>query len=115
MKHVTTRKNIVAQYGINNILCIPYADLQTLLKFENATAYTSGTYGWNADIYEIDGVAICTGYRPFGRNVNHDTVRKYERLARDTVARFEFPFNWEDLRDELHALTLQFIDEVTGD
>lgn len=115
MKHVSTRKAIVAQYGTQNILSVSYADLQTLLKFENATAYTSGVYGWNADIYDIGGVAICTGYRPFGRNVNRDTIRKYERLARDTVARFEFPFNREDLRDELHTLALSFIAEATGE
>lgn len=38
MKHVSTRKAIVAQYGTQNILSVSYADLQTLLKFENATA-----------------------------------------------------------------------------
>ena len=113
MKYITTRKAVVNHYG-NNILCVPYADLQTLLKFENAAAYTSGTYGWNADIYDVDGVAICTGYRPFGRSVPREIVSKYERIARDTVSRFKFPFNWEDLRDELHTLVLEFIREATA-
>ena len=52
---------------------------------DGPAAYTAGVYGWNADIYPItSGVAICTGYRPFG-NVKPDreTVSRYEKRARE--------------------------------
>lgn len=113
MKYITTRKAVVNQYG-NNILCVPYADLQTLLRCENATAYTSGTYGWNADIYDVDGVAICTGYRPFGRDVDRDIIRKYENLAREEVS-VPYPRSWKITQGYLRSLLREFVREATAE
>lgn len=47
--------------------------------------YTAGVYGWNADIYCIEGggkfFAICTGYRPFGiyNEKIQELAEKYEK------------------------------------
>lgn len=84
MKFKTTTKKIKENYTNNYIISVSYCDLQTLLKYESPRAYTSGVYGWNYDLYEIEGIAICTGYRgmPSGKNFNYDLVRKYENKAR---------------------------------
>ena len=84
MKFKTTSKTIKQNYAQNYILSIGYCDLQFLLKYESPCAYTSGIYGWNYDLYEIDGIAICTGYRgqPKGKNFDYSLVRKYDDKAR---------------------------------
>ena len=64
MKVKVTKKQIMSNYS--NVLELSYCALQTLLNRFAPSYYTAGIYGWNADIYEIDGLCICTGYRPFG-------------------------------------------------
>lgn len=87
MKFKTTSKRIKENYGQNYILSIGYCDLQFLLKYEYPKAYTSGVYGWNYDLYDIDGIAICTGYRgqPKGKDFNYSLVRKYDDKARKII------------------------------
>lgn len=89
MKFKTTTKKIKENYSQNYILNIGYCDLQTLLKYESPSAYTSGVYGWNYDLYEIDGLAICTGYRgmPSGKNFDYSLVKKYETKAQKIADR----------------------------
>lgn len=109
MKYATTKKNVLARYGADNIICVGYADLQNLLRFESAEAYTSGTYGWNADIYGFDGVAICTGYRPFGNiRPSRDLVERFERLAREELEA-PYPRSWKITESNLHKLAQQFV------
>ena len=79
MKYKTTRKAIVN--GSTNIVCAGYCDLSALLRNHSPIAYTCGIYGWNFDVYEIDGLTICTGYRGMpGRRANN--IREYEDRAR---------------------------------
>jgi hypothetical protein len=109
MKHFDTKKNIVAHYGANNIVCVPYGYLQDLLRCDDAEAYTSGTYGWNADIYGINGTAICTGYRPFGNiRPSRELIERYERLARAELESRNSR-GWEELKSALHALACEFV------
>jgi hypothetical protein len=67
----------------DKIICVGYCDLQSLLSVYDPMAYTSGVYGWNSDIYHIDGIYIVTGYRPFG-NIRPDykTVDRFNLAAR---------------------------------
>lgn len=63
-------RDIKSQYP--TIIQVSYCDAQNMLCMDDPAAYTAGVYGWNADIYPIaSGVAICTGYRPFG-NIKPD-------------------------------------------
>lgn len=89
MNFKTTTQRIKENYGQNYILSIGYCDLQMLLKYESPKAFTSGIYGWNYDLYDIEGVAICTGYRgmPSGKSFDYDLVRKYETKAQKIANR----------------------------
>ena len=89
MKFKTTTKKIKENYTNNYIISVSYCDLQTLLKYESPRAYTSGIYGWNYDLYDIEGVAICTGYRgmPIGKDFDYSIVRKYETKAQKIADR----------------------------
>lgn len=71
-----------------NIICIGYCDAWYLLQGKDANYFTSGVYGWNSDIYEIDyKTCIVTGYRPFGNIAgNKNDIRKFNEKAREIYA-----------------------------
>lgn len=77
-----TKKSIINEYGLNRIVCVPYADLQRTLRDISPVYYTAGVYGWNADIYILDRYAICTGYRPFGHiELSREEMKRLEEIA----------------------------------
>jgi hypothetical protein len=84
MKYKTTVKDLKA--GYYHIISVGYCELQWLLNYKTPVAYSCGTYGWNFDVYDINGVAIVTGYRsmPSKNSIknNYALVREYEQKAR---------------------------------
>lgn len=60
MKFKVTSKAVKNNY--NNILKLGQASY--LLRYQRPVAYNAGVYGWNYDLYIVDGIAIVTGYRP---------------------------------------------------
>lgn len=81
MKFKTTKKEITSTFA--TVICVPYCGLQNLLNYESPIAYTSRREGWAADIYNMGGgVAIVTGYAPFG-NVRpaYELRERYETQA----------------------------------
>lgn len=104
MKFKTTRKAIVE--GSVKLVYAGYCDLQTLLRNHSPIAYTSGVYGWNFDVYEVNGLTICTGYRGMpGRRANN--VGEYERKARAIMD--EYTRNYEERCAEVETLLNEFI------
>lgn len=85
MKLKATQKRVKEVY--RHVICIGYCNLQYLLYYRKAFAYTSGVYGWNADIYDMGrGVAICTGYRPFGNiRADYNLQKEYNDKAERIV------------------------------
>ena len=108
MKYRTTRADVMNGYGY--VFSTGYCNLQNLFTYENPVAYTCGVYGWNADIYQFQGFAIVTGYRPFGRSIPHDKVREVERKAQSIKNRKRW--GWEAKRDALHRLAFEFCREL---
>ena len=111
MKFKTTQKAIRANY--NKIICVPYCALQNLLNYESPVAYTVRREGWAADIYDIGGgVAIVTGYAPFGNiRPSYELRERYETDAEKI--RYNYSLAWEEQRKQLEQLTRAFIEEVT--
>jgi hypothetical protein len=82
MKYKTTAKAL--KDGYYKIIRVDYCEFQTLLSDRSPIAYSSGIFGWNFDVYDIDGVAIVTGYRGLpSKNSKEDylLIRKYEAKA----------------------------------
>lgn len=78
MRIKVAKKEIMKNY---KCFSVGYCDLQTLLNVVNPQFYTAGVYGWNADIYIFENIAIVTGYRPFGKQIDFDIIRKFEDAA----------------------------------
>lgn len=109
LKIETTKKAILQNY--EKVIAIPYCNAQHLLKYCEPRYFTSSkVYGWRADIYIINNVAVVTGYAPFG-NVRpcYDIVKSYERRA-EMVA--QTVSEYDKRRDQVNALLNEFITEV---
>ena len=59
-----------------NIVVLGYCQAQTVLTrfaYNNKIGYNSGVYGWNYDLYRVNGVDIITGYRcPYENKTNKE-------------------------------------------
>lgn len=103
------KRNVMESYFT---IPIGYCDLQYLLRYENKIGYTCGVYGWNADIYVLDNVAIVTGYRPFGEwERPKGIVAKYEEKAKK-IHNDNRIKSWEKKKEKLHKLLEDFVKEV---
>ena len=87
MKYKTTAKAVRNGYG--RVISVGYCDLQSLLNYKSPIAYSSGIYGWNFDVYDIDGVAIATGYRGMpskNSKADYSLIREYEDRSQGKTA-----------------------------
>ena len=109
MKCKTTKKEVTRNYS--TILKVGYCDLQNLLNYENAFAYSAGASGWACDYYDVNGACISTGYAPIGVSVDYEIRKKYDTLSEKI--RYDYSKTWEQQRDEIKELLKQFIKEAT--
>ena len=111
MKYRTTQKEI--RDGFNAVIAVPYCALQSLLTFESPIAYTVRREGWGADIYDVgNGVAIVTGYAPFGNyKPSHDLFQRYDIRARVVL---NTTHAYDETKAELRHLIDEFVETVTG-
>jgi biotin carboxylase len=112
MKFKTTKKEI--KKGYYYVFQCGYCDLQNLFHGKSAEAYTCGVYGWNFDLYDIDGVAITTGYRSMmGKQISRDLIEKYENKAKKAIERGNF--NYKKTQTALEKLRIAFVNELLED
>lgn len=109
MKLRTTKKEILANY--DKIVCVPYCELQNLLNYETPVAYTVRREGWAADIYDMGGgVAIVTGFAPFGNiHPSYELRKRYETQAKKIRWDYRLP---RKQQERLKRLMQEFIGEV---
>ena len=95
---------------------IAYADLQNVLTFHNAIAYTSGVYGWNSDIYLLRGnTYISTGYRPCGYSLkDYWIVIALDRKASE-LRSYTSGLKYDEMKDEIEKLFKLFCKIVSLD
>ena len=112
MKFKTTQKAIRENY--NTIICVPYCGLQNLWNHESAVAYTVRREGWAADIYDMGGgVAIVTGYAPFGKiRPSYELRERYETQAEKIC--YNRSIAWAEQKEQLQGLARAFIDEAVN-
>ena len=82
MERKLTKQWVVKHYPIR--ICVPYCAIQSLLAREDRIGYTTRREGWGANIYNINGIAIVTGYAPFGNvKPSYELCQKYNSLAHE--------------------------------
>lgn len=105
----TTQKAIKAVYK-GDIISVGYCKLQQMLSCMEPGYYNAGVTGWNWDCYDVCGVAIVTGYRPFGSHkADAGICKRYEQKA-DYVLRQNL--SYQEVKNVLYSLAMEFIDEV---
>lgn len=110
MKFKTTKNEIYKNY--KNVISVEYCKMDYLLTNQQPIAYNAGVDGWKCDIYDVNGVAIVTGYQPFGNiRPDYETIKKYEDEARKICC--NSCINYQKILDQLDMLLDQFIEEVT--
>lgn len=109
MKFKTTAKEIRNSYGKK--IAVSYCGMQHLLYNHAPVAYTCGVYGWNFDVYSVDGVTICTGYRGMvGKSVDYELLQEYETEAERIVYNYKIPY--EERKDRIEALLIEFLQKA---
>lgn len=108
MKYRTTKNAVKNNFG--KVWAVGYCGFSSLLQFESPRAYTCGVYGWNADIYEFGGVAIVTGYRPFGKDIPQDLRKRYEEEAQK-VAR-NYGISYEERKRRVSEMLRDMLGEL---
>lgn len=86
VKLKTTKKIMKENYY--RIISIGYCEADYLLNYNAPFAYSSGSYGWACDYYDINGTLISTGYAPIGSkniNLSYDTISEYNKKAMKIV------------------------------
>lgn len=108
MKFKTTRKQISNYYG--RVYQAGYCELYPLYRGSDATGYTFGVYGWNYDVYEIDGnTCITSGYRAmFGRELPQEARRVLE-LAKKYCS-IKAGHSWQEQERYLKRARKKFAD-----
>lgn len=108
MKRRVYKKEIRADY--KKIICVGYCNLQNLLRVVAPFGYTARAEGWGADIYDVDGVAIVTGYDPFG-NVKpaYDRQRFFDDAARAVWSDYSLDYDTQTKR--VYNMLLDFVGE----
>ena len=108
MKVKVTEKQIKNNY--KNIIELGYCEANSLLMSIEPTFYTSGVYGWNADIYQINyNTVIVTGYRPFG-NIESGNVREYDEKAFGISRNYKL--TWDEVKEQINEVLEKYISEV---
>lgn len=83
----TTQKEIKRNYS--KVYKFSYCEIQALLNNLSPTFYTTRAAGWGCNIYIIDGVALTTGYAPFGTDTPYKLVQKYDCKAQKINSNYE--------------------------
>ncbi len=108
-RYKTTQKAIKSQF--NTIIVVGYCEMQDLLRYHHSPCYTTRPEGWSCDIYDMGhGVAITTGYGPFGTvRFDYKVLVKAEKKARKIWSN-NWPFNRQ--KAQVEKLINQLIDSV---
>ena len=92
-----------------NTVKIAEGELHNLLYEEKPAAQIVDGIGWVADVYEIDGCAIVTGYKPFGDQPSKELVEKHEATAKE-IRNLWLPH--VETKELLHTLAVEFVHEA---
>ena len=91
-----------------NVIKVGYCRMKDALKWREPNFYTTGVYGWNADVYVIDyDTVIVTGYRPFGNvELPREVIDTLNKCARSITHYFDYDMAKIYLSNNLDELVI---------
>lgn len=78
MRYIVTNKVLKQNFG-SRLYAIT-GELKFLKECKESMAYTQGSFGWNADFYELGDVGILMGNRPTGTLIPSCIIDRYNEL-----------------------------------
>ena len=107
MKAKVTRKWVAGYY---TCIGVGYCGMQYLLRFQNASFYTAGLYGWNFDVFTFGDYAITTGYRNMIHHVDTLPYEEYDEKARKIVC--DNTLSYEEQKEKVNALLAEYLENT---
>lgn len=105
MTRKMTKKDVLATNM--TVIQLLNGECANLLSYVPPYAHTEGIYGINAYVYDIWGVAVVAGNRPFGRRPDVAILKEFDARARVLI---EDRKSFES--DEVQSLLSDFADEM---
>ena len=93
------------------ILGAGYCKMQYLLQYHTPTAYSSGTYGWACDYYDINNIVISTGYdyvKSKNMTYDYDLIKQYEDTARSIIC----DNHYQNSKEAVNKLLLELLEKL---
>ena len=91
----------------SNMVALGYCQCQTVLNlfgYEYKVGYNAGVYGWNYDLYRINGVDVVTGYHvPYEKYSNKEIKNKLVALENKIRNNFDYSKR-EDYKKEFFEI-----------
>ena len=84
-----------------NMVALAYCECQRVLDlfaYEYKIGYNAGVYGWNYDLYTINGVDVVTGYGvPYQKHSNEKIKKELIELENEVRKNFDYS-KYEDYK-----------------
>lgn len=105
-----TKKYVYGMARGMPIIKVGACHLEHLVNGASKVGYTSGVYGWNADVYDAGRCFIVMGYRPFGTvSAPYELCHKYD-MAAEAVCHTET--NYDTMRIRLKNMMNDFVGDA---
>lgn len=105
MTRKMTKKDVLATNM--TVVQLLNGECANLLSYVPPYAHTEGIYGVNAYVYDIYGVAVVAGNRPFGKRPNTTMLKEFDARARELIKGKK---SFES--DEVQSLLSDFAEEM---
>lgn len=112
MAFKVTRNSVKANYS--NIYYVGYCEMYHMLSAFRKVGFSSGVYGWNYNVYEIDiDTCVVTGYRGmYGKRIERKQYEKFEKKAAAIYRDPENRLPYEKRQEKIRKMTLKFFDNL---
>ena len=92
---------------------VGYCELK-VLDVLSPIGYTRGVYGWNCDVYNVNGYILTTGYRPFGISIDKKCIEKCNKDYDGVYNKYKYDktYKYKQYIEDCNYILKSFINDV---
>lgn len=92
---------------------VGYCELK-VLDVLSPIGYTCGVYGWNCDVYNVNGYILTTGYRPFGVSIDSKYINKCNKEFEMVYNKYKYDkeYKYNQYIEDCNYILNNFINDV---